>query len=105
MKPERLLHQLIFERSAITIVAGGGTDLTWTQFARARAELIEGGMTETQGERGAVSTEEYVFRARWTPGVTLADGVSYGGARYNIVGISEIGRREGLEIKVRRIGP
>lgn len=105
MNPSALRHLLVFERSTESVKPSGGVDTAWTEFARARAELVEGGMTEDQQERGAVSVTAYTFRARYVPDVTLADRVSCGGKPFDIIGLSEIGRREGLEIKVRRTGP
>ena len=106
MKPERLTHLLIFERSTETITPSGGVDTAWTEFARARAELVEGGMTEDQQERGAVSVENLTFRARWTPDITLVDRVSYEGKAFDIVEFSDVDRRAGsMTIKVRRTGP
>ncbi|MDF2810573.1 MAG: phage head-tail adaptor [Microvirga sp.] len=106
MKPERLAHLLVFERASVTITAGGETDTTWAEIARARAELIEGGATEEQVEdRGAVTVTALTFRARYVPGITLADRVSHSGQAFDIIGLAEIGRREGLEIRLRRTGP
>ncbi len=105
MKPERLTHLLIFERATITVNASGGPEKDWTEFARARAELVEGGTTEEQADRGAVSITTRTFRGRHVSGITLADRVIHGGQAFDIVEFAEIGRREGLTIKVRRTGP
>ena len=105
MSPEKLLHLLVIERSSHVVTASGGKDEVWVEIARTRAELAEGGMTEAQGESGTVSTEAYTFRARWTPGITLADRVIHDGRTFDIIGLAEIGRRSALEIRLRRTGP
>lgn len=106
MNPSALRHLLVFERSTETVTPSGGVDTVWSEFARARAELVEGSKTEEQQERGAVSITAYTFRARYLPGVTLADRVSYGGKPFDIVELSDVDRRAGsMAIKVRRTGP
>lgn len=105
MRPERLTHLIILERATIIVNASGGTDKVWTEFARVRAELTERSATEEMKDRGAVSTTALAFRARYVSGITLADRVTYTGQAFDIVELSEIGRREGLTIKVRRTGP
>ncbi len=104
MKPERLTHLLIFERGTETIAPSGGVDRVWAEIARTRAELVEGGATEEQKDQGAVTVATLAFRARYVPGITLADRVSYGGQAFDIVELAEIGRREGLELKLKRTG-
>ena len=106
MKPERLTHLLVFERSTETVTPSGGVDTAWTEYARTRAELVEGGMTEDQQERGAVSVENLTFKARWTPDITLADRVIHDGKAFDIVELTDVDRRAGsMTIKVRRTGP
>ncbi|ADH89366.1 phage head-tail adaptor [Ancylobacter novellus DSM 506] len=105
MKPSDLTHLVIFERSTEAIAPSGGVDRVWAEIARARAELVEGGATEEQKDRGAVSVTALTFRARYVPGITLADRVIHGGSAFDIIGLAEIGRREALEIRLRRTGP
>jgi SPP1 family predicted phage head-tail adaptor len=47
------------------------------------------------GEQAAVSQ---IFRIRWRDGLTAKHAILFDGARYDIVAIREIGRRDGLEL-------
>lgn len=105
MKPERLTHLIVLERATVTVGSAGATSSAWAEIARAWAELVERGTTEEQKDRGAVTVTALTFRARYVPGITLADRVIYGGLAFDITGLAEIGRREGLEIRLRRTGP
>lgn len=105
MKPERLTHLIVLERATVTVGTAGATSSTWAEIARTRAELTEQSTTEEQKDRGAVTVTALVFRARYVPGLTLADRVIHGGKTFNIVELVEIGRREALEIRLRRTGP
>lgn len=103
MQPGRLIELLIFERGTETVSASGEPVMTWAECARARAELVSQARTEETQERGAVSVETATFRARWTT-VRLGDRLVWQGHHWCILSLSEIGRREGLEIKVERTG-
>ncbi len=104
MTPALLTELIVIEREAETVRPDGGLDRTWSEIARTRAELSERTMAEVPQERGTLTVTTLTFKARWVPGITLADRILYGDLHFNISAVTEIGRRDGLEIKCKRTG-
>lgn len=102
MQPGRLTETLIFERCTVTVAASGEPVSIWAEQCRARAELASHERTEEVKERGVVSVETATLKARWCD-VRLGDRIIWQGAPWRIVSLAEIGRREGLEIKIERV--
>jgi hypothetical protein len=69
-----------------------------------RAQIIEASTDEFQRAYGAGGETAIAFRTRYIDGVTLDSRVMYGGQPHNVVEIKEIGRRRGLELRVKRLG-
>lgn len=89
---------------------GTGLDLygtpveTWTTFATMRAQLLKNATDTREGQRGETTNAVLTFRMRYLDGVTLENHVSYQGQQFEIIGISEIGRRVGLDLTCERVG-
>jgi hypothetical protein len=65
----------------------------WAQMVQtAQAEVFDG------DTRQRYATRTVVFRIRWLPGMRETDQLECEGRTYDVKGIRELGRREGLEI-------
>lgn len=107
MRAGKLDRIIDLQRSAIIGNDGAGNpELAWTVIARLRAQIVDGSRQATiGGEKQIDSAETVTFRTRFVDGVSLADRVVYQGAVHDLVEVKEIGRRRGLELRTRRIGP
>ncbi|MBR0764143.1 phage head closure protein [Bradyrhizobium japonicum] len=89
---------------------GTGLDLygtpveTWTAVATMRAQLLKNASDNQEGARGEITSAMLTFRMRFLDGVTLENRVTYQGQQFEIIGISEIGRRIGLDLRCERVG-
>lgn len=104
MRAGALDRQIVIERVATGTSATGAVTEAWATFATLRGHLDSAKSQEVQRALGASSETALVFKARYVPGITLADRVQYDGAAYNIVGLAEVGRRVGLEISCVKVG-
>ena len=87
-------------------VEGDGTpSQVWRTLATVKAEMLEMGSTDYMRAQGASFEKLGIFRIRWIDGLTLADRVRYNGTHYRIEDINEIGRRVGLELRCKAVGP
>lgn len=83
----------------------GATTGTWQRHARVRAQKLEHAVSNREGARGNTTEAGITFRIRWIPGVTLDHRVLFELRAFKIVGITEIGRRVGLDLMCERVGP
>jgi SPP1 family predicted phage head-tail adaptor len=105
MRSGKLDKTIIIERAATTLDGYGVPSEDWSTFATLRAERVENAIKESiDADRGAVTETTIIFRTRFVDSISAADRVIFDGSAFNIVGLSEIGRRRGLEIKVQRLG-
>lgn len=72
---------------------------TWTNIATLRAEVLQHAVEETEAENGERDADAITFRTRFFSGLSTADRVRFMGRTYNVKGWTEIGIRDGLEIK------
>ncbi|WP_234680797.1 phage head closure protein [Bradyrhizobium monzae] len=77
---------------------------TWTLVATMRAQLLKNATDNQEGQRGETTNALLTFRTRFLDGVTLENRVTYQGQQFEIIGVSEIGRRVGLDLNCRRGG-
>lgn len=108
----RLDRLITIERKGADILdtAGNPTEV-WSTLGPFRAELVreksgDSATTETVREGGAVNDIQTVFsfRTRWISGLTVVDRLQFEGRAFDIIGLVEIGRRRGWEIKARHRG-
>lgn len=104
MRAGKLDKTISIEALTQTIDDYGNPVDAWTPFATLRAQIIEASTEEFQRAYGVGGETAIVFRTRYIDGVTLDAHVMYGGQPHNIIEIKEIGRRRGLELRVRRLG-
>jgi SPP1 family predicted phage head-tail adaptor len=98
------LDRTITLQSVTTTVDEYGTPAQgWSDFATARAQLIQASTSEYLRAYGETDTAVVIFRIRWLDGVTADMRVSYGGQFYNIREIKEIGRRRRLELRAELV--
>jgi head-tail adaptor len=99
MRAGTLDRVVTLDRVTVTVDANGTPQQAWTTYATMRAELLTNSTKEQALKSFGEDTDiARVWRMRWIDGVLLADRVTYAGASYRIVAITELGRREGLEI-------
>lgn len=94
----KLDRRITIERDQGTFDTVGGRVPAWTSVASLPAQVIPLGGLETfrAGREAIVRAARFVVR--YFANVTEADRISYDGNVWNITAISEINRREGLEI-------
>lgn len=71
---------------------------TWTDLATVWAEVREIRGGERYAAMQTQASVDRIFRIRYRAGITPENIIYYDGKDYDIGGILEIGRREGLEI-------
>lgn len=78
---------------------------TWTTFATMRAQLLKNATDDREGARGHTTDAVLTFRMYYLAGLSLNDRLLYEGQQYEITGITEIGRRAGMDVTCQRVGP
>ncbi|MDX6806432.1 phage head closure protein [Terrihabitans rhizophilus] len=99
MKAGKLDRQLTLQRSTTAPNEFGTPVETWSTVATLRAELVSGGTDEAARAHGDSAETMLTFRTRYSPGVSVADRLTFEGRAYDIKALSEIGRRRELEIR------
>ena len=104
MRAGRLDRRLTIRRATRTQNALGETVETWADVATVWASKVDKATAEADargsGEARAATITTH-FRIRWsttTAAVTPLDRVFVGGREFDVTGVREIGRREGVEI-------
>jgi head-tail adaptor len=106
----KLDRTISIESVSETIDTYGTPVDVWTVVGTYRAELVveaHGSVTsQTVKEDGSVDSIEsiFTFRTRWINGLTVADRLQYNSEEFDIIGLIEIPRRRGWEIKARHRG-
>ena len=90
-------RQITIERATETLDQNGRLVKTWATVGTLYARVRYGGGAEKE-QRGQIQSQvNCVFTTRYYS-VSTADRIVFDGKHYNIVSISELGRRAGLEI-------
>ena len=95
-KLDRRLEILV--REEVRDPLSGESREAWPTLAEVWAEVVPGLGAERYGEQQRVATNATRFRIRFRDDVTPLNRLRYRGREYDIHGVQEIGRREGLEI-------
>lgn len=83
----------------VTLVDDGYSSVeTWADWQTVPAQVIQQSGREFFAAAAVQAEQRVLFRMRWLDGVTVLDRVSHEGRPHNIVGIKELGRREGTEL-------
>lgn len=78
----------------------GEVEKSWSDVATVWAEVKQQSARETW-QAGKVAETEMMFRIRYRSGINSKMRVVYDGDNYDIAGVREIGRRDGLEIQAQ----
>lgn len=104
MKAGKLDRAISIESMTEVLDEFGNPVESWAPFATLRAQIIQTSTDEFQRAYGAGGETAIAFRTRWLDGVSLNSRVMYEGNAHNLIEIKEIGRRRGLELRVKRLG-
>lgn len=99
-KLDRVLH---IKRLTTIRNSYGESIETWTSIAVTRAQRIESTASDFLRAEGMGEEILTVYRCRWRSDVTLDDRITEDGKDFEIVELTEIGRRHGLELRCRRL--
>lgn len=105
MRAGKLDRTITLERSVETVDDYGVTTSTWTPLATVRAQLVEQSTDEFLKTFAESSETAVAFRVRHLADVRLTDRLVYAGSIFDLVGLKEIGRHRGLELRAKRSGP
>lgn len=98
MEAGKLDRRVTIERATVVLDDFGGEVTTWTALATVWAsyEPVSDGEKWRAAEVAATVTAR--FRIRWGFDVKVTDRLIFDGRVFDIIGVKEIGRREGQEI-------
>lgn len=100
MRAGKLQHRIQIERLQELDSDSARIPKVWLPVLTTRAEIREASTTEFLTGQLEGDKARAVFLIRWpVQPITTADRIYHGGMRWNITGLSEIGRRRGLEIR------
>lgn len=71
----------------------------WTEFVTLWAEVLQAAADESTTDFGEAQTDTLTFRTRYFAGITTADRLVFDGRVFNLKNITEIGRRDALELR------
>lgn len=101
MRAGKLQNRIQIERAHLLVDDYGNARESWLPILTTRAEIKEASTTEFLTGPGEMDNNRAVFLIRYPQAeITTADRLVLDGKAYNIVGLAEIGRRRGLEIRV-----
>ncbi|SMG45240.1 phage head closure protein [Paracoccus sp. J56] len=101
MRAGRLTNRIQIERNAVLVDDYGHARETWLPVLTCKAEIKDATTTEFLTGPGEMDNRKAVFLIRYPLAqITTADRLVMDGKAYNIVGLAEIGRRRGLELRV-----
>ncbi len=98
MRSGRLDRRLTLQRRTLTENDYGEAVETWTDLATVWAEKIPVRGFERYASMQTVAEVEERFKIRYRKDITPLDRVVCAGITYDVLGVLEIGRREGWEI-------
>ena len=97
MRAGRLDRRITVEQFTSTVNAMGEPIMTWTALATLWASVRAKSAREFFAH-GEQATADVAFKIRYRSDLNRTMRIAYGGDTYDIVAITEIGRREALEI-------
>lgn len=99
----RLDRSITLERSTTTLNADREEVTAWAPIATVAAQRLENGSREFLRAYGQAEEGEAVFRVRFIAGITTADRIVFDGDSLELVGIVELGRRAGLDLRTKTL--
>lgn len=103
MKSGKLDRRIAIEAVTYTTAGDGSQIETWGEIASCAAERESMGATETFAASQTFASVDVLWRIRWDDWLVArvqpkSHRITYGGRIFNILGVVEIGRKEGLHI-------
>ena len=98
MRSGRLDRRITLQRKTVVANSYGEPIETWVDLATVWAEYLPTGGVERYAATQMVAEADTRWRIRYRADLTPIDRLSYAGRIYDVTGVVEIGRREGLEI-------
>ncbi len=98
----RLDRKITIQEPTTTLNDYGEEETTWSKVADVWAEVKQQSARETWGA-GKVAETEIAFKIRYRTGIDETCRVIYDSVNYDITGVREIGRQDGLEIMAKAI--
>jgi head-tail adaptor len=92
---DRLLE---IQKPSLTVDAVGGRVEAWELVCKAWAELVPQSVRARYDGAVESSEEKLIFRMRYRDGILGTYRLLHNAKAYQITGVQEVGRREGLEI-------
>lgn len=104
MRAGKLQARIQIERLQELVSDNGMVRKLWLPVLTPRAEVKEATTEEFLLNQIVGDKNRAVFLIRWpSQPITTADRIAYAGRVWNIVGLSEIGRRRGMEIRAEAV--
>ncbi len=104
MRSGRLDRRITIERRTVAQNSFGEENETWSNAGELWAEKRHERVLERFASQQRYASAEVAFRVRWFPLIPTVTAalddyrITYEGREYNILGIDEIGRREGAHV-------
>ncbi|MBB5704635.1 SPP1 family predicted phage head-tail adaptor [Ochrobactrum daejeonense] len=92
-------RRVTIERKTKTKTPTGSIVESWQAVTTVWAEIVKQSTSEFFTGYGEAESQKTVFRIRYRSDITTDDRISYNGTAYNLKDVSEIGRRDGLELQ------
>lgn len=103
IKAGKLDRVITVTRESETVSASGSVLKNWAPIATVRAELVQLHTMEAMTGFGESDFGDAVFRIRYLSGLETSNRVRFEGEVFDIDGITEIGRRHGLELSCSKV--
>jgi|NOAtaT_7_FD_contig_51_1969375_length_836_multi_3_in_0_out_0_2 SPP1 family predicted phage head-tail adaptor len=102
MNPGRMDRQVTLQRFTVTQSAIGEAIKTWATLATVPAAYKPSPGGEPVNGDKVEAELPVVFTIRFYSGLNPKDRLTYGGQVYNILAVTEVGRKHLMELKARR---
>jgi len=104
MRAGKLDREIVIQRQAGTTQSASGKPVeSWVTFASVWASVVPLSATERFRSDAKHSVRVSSFSIRWLDGVLPTMRIVYEGLNWRILGIAELGRRDGLEITAEAV--
>lgn len=98
MQAGKLDREITIQQATLTQDSFGEPDAVWTDYATLWAQVIGIRAEERVVSGRVLAVKVNRFRTRYKSGITEKMRIKYDSDYYNVRGITEIGRQDGLEL-------
>lgn len=99
LRTGKLDREITISRLTETVGESGNVTKNWMPIHTVRAEKVEFTSEDNLEAFGNVEAGKVAFRLHYVDGISVADRVFSDGVNFEIEGITELGRRHGLELR------